>query len=183
MKKSLILPIGLLFASTAVFAEGQHEGMHHGDMDPAQVDHSQMDHSKMDHGNMSHHGSMASAVGMPAPAEQATQTIKVSLTDEMKMHFSPTLNIKQGDIVRFVVTNHGQMPHEFSVGSIDEQDKHRAMMRSMPDMVHSDGTTITLQPDESAELGWHFMGQNFVEFACNIPGHAEAGMKMNTILR
>jgi uncharacterized cupredoxin-like copper-binding protein len=23
---------------------------------------------------------------------------------------------------------------------------------------------------------WHFQGDNHVEFACNIPGHAEAGM-------
>lgn len=173
MNKYQLLPIGLLFAASAVFASGQHEGMSH----------SQMEHGDMDHNNMQHHGKMASAVGMPAPAEQATQTVNVSLTDDMKMKFSPTLNIKQGDIVRFVITNTGQMPHEFSIGSIDEQDKHRAMMRSMPDMQHSDGTTITLQSGETAELGWHFMGQNFVEFSCNIPGHAEAGMKMNTILR
>lgn len=178
MNKYQLLPIGLLFAATAIFASGQHAGMDHSNMSQNQVDHSQMDH-----GNMQHHGKMASAVGMPAPAEQATQTIKVSLTDDMKMHFSPALNIKQGDIVRFVVSNNGQMPHEFSVGSIDEQDKHRAMMRSMPNMEHSDGTTITLQAGETAELGWHFMGQSFVELSCNIPGHAEAGMKMNTILR
>ncbi|MGF1714190.1 cupredoxin family protein [Photobacterium chitinilyticum] len=173
MNKYQLLPIGLLFAASTVFASGQHEGMSH----------SQMEHGDMDHNNMQHHGKMASAVGMPAPAEQATQTVNVSLTDDMKMVFSPALNIKQGDLVRFVVTNNGKMPHEFSIGSIDEQDKHRAMMRSMPDMQHSDGTTITLQAGETAELGWHFMGQNFVEFSCNIPGHAEAGMKMNTILR
>lgn len=178
MNKYQLLPIGLLFTATAALASGQHAGMDHSQMSQAQVDHSQMDH-----GNMQHHGKMASAVGMPAPVEQATQTINVSLTDDMRMHFSPALNIKQGEIVRFVVSNNGQMPHEFSVGSIDEQDKHRAMMRSMPNMEHSDGTTITLQAGETAELGWHFMGQNFVELSCNIPGHAEAGMKMNTILR
>jgi uncharacterized cupredoxin-like copper-binding protein len=178
MKNYQLLPIGLLFAAATTFAAGQHEGMDHN-----QMDHNTMDHSNMNHGNMKHHGKMASAVGMPAPTEQATQTVKVSLSDDMKMQFSPALNIKQGDIVRFVVTNTGQIPHEFSIGSIDEQDKHRAMMRSMPDMQHSDGTTVTLQAGETAELGWHFMGQNFVEFSCNIPGHAEAGMKMNTILR
>ncbi len=106
MNKYQLLPIGLLFAASAVFASGQHEGMSH----------SQMEHGDMDHNNMQHHGKMASAVGMPAPAEQATQTVNVSLTDDMKMKFSPTLNIKQGDIVRFVITNTGQMPHEFSIG-------------------------------------------------------------------
>ncbi|MCW8327607.1 cupredoxin family protein [Photobacterium sp. SDRW27] len=178
MKKYQILPMGLLLASTAVFAAGQHAGMDHSEMD-----HSKMVSSTIDHSNMQHHGQMASAVGMPAPVEQATKTFEVSLTDDMKMHFSPALNIKQGEIVRFVISNNGKMPHEFSVGSLDEQDKHRAMMRSMPDMVHSDGSTITLQAGENAELGWHFMGTSFVEFSCNIPGHAEAGMKMNTILR
>ncbi|MGB5121546.1 MAG: copper-binding protein, partial [Vibrio fluvialis] len=35
---------------------------------------------------------------------------------------------------------------------------------------------VTVQPGKAKQLMWHFQGDNHVEFACNIPGHAEAGM-------
>ncbi|PSW18807.1 copper-binding protein [Photobacterium sanctipauli] len=135
-----------------------------------------------DHHHMEGHGEMASAVGMPAPAAQANKTYQVTLNDKMQMNFKPALDIKQSDVVAFVVTNEGKIPHEFSIGSVDEQVKHREMMRAMPDMEHHDGTTLTLQPGQTAKMAWHFMGSQFVEFSCNIPGHFEAGMKRNTLL-
>ncbi|MGF1875725.1 copper-binding protein [Photobacterium frigidiphilum] len=184
MKVFTLLALTLALSSTTTFAAGDHAGMNHDSMDMknmADMDHSKMNHGDMDHGKMEH-GAMMSAVGMPAPAEQATQTIQVSLSDDMKLKFEPSLNLKQGDIVRFVIINNGQIPHEFSIGSIDEQKKHRNMMRSMPNMEHSDGSTISLKSGEKGEITWHFMGQPFVEVACNIPGHAEAGMKMNFVL-
>lgn len=183
MNNKIIVALGLLLGSTSVLAAGQHDGMAHSHASAASKVNNHADHSQMDHGNMQHHGEMASAVGMPAPASQASQTYHVTLTDDMKMTFTPALSIKQGEVVRFMVSNKGQLPHEFSIGSIDEQNKHRELMRAMPDMKHDDGTTLSLAPGESAEMGWHFMGLNFVEFSCNVPGHSEAGMKRNTILR
>lgn len=170
MYTSKLLPLAILLVSTTSFAAGNQDHDHHASSN-------QMDHSQMDHGDM------ASAVGMPAPAAQASQTYHVTLTDDMKMQFSPALSIKQGEVVRFIVTNKGKIAHEFSIGSLDEQKKHREMMQAMPNMTHDDGTTITLAPGATTEMGWHFMGLNFVEFACNIPGHSEAGMKRNTVLR
>jgi uncharacterized cupredoxin-like copper-binding protein len=184
MKISTLLALTLAFSSSTTFAAGDHAGMNHGGMDMSNIagmDHSKMEHGDMDHGQMEH-GAMMSAVGMPAPAEQATQMITVSLSDDMRLKFEPSLHLKQGDIVRFEIINNGQIPHEFSIGSIDEQKKHRDMMRSMPDMEHSDGSTISLKAGEKGEITWHFMGQPFIEMACNIPGHAEAGMKMNFVL-
>ncbi|WP_261397094.1 cupredoxin family protein [Photobacterium rosenbergii] len=181
MKVNAALTLALMLTTPVTFAAGDHAHTHveghegHGTMSGH--------HEMSAHHDMSGHGVMASAVGMPAPANQATQTYNVILTDDMKMQFEPSLSIKQGDVVRFVVANKGQIPHEFSIGSIDEQAKHREMMRAMPDMEHHDGTTVTLAAGETAEMGWHFMGQNFVEFSCNIPGHSEAGMKRNTILK
>lgn len=171
MKISTLLALTLALSSTTAFASGDHADMNHDSMDMSNMpdmDHSQMNHGDMDHGQMEH-GAMMSAVGMTAPAEQATQTVQVSLSDDMRLNFEPSLNLKQGDIVRFVIINNGQIPHEFSIGSIDEQKKHRDMMRSMPNMVHSDGTTISLKAGDKGEITWHFMGQPFVEMACNIP--------------
>ena len=182
-----LLPLSLLFISSIALAAGSHDQMDHSQMDHANMDHGTMNHSTMNHADMDHsnmdHGAMISQVGMPAPTAQATQTYRVTLTDDMRMQFSPHLSIKQGDIVKFIITNNGNMPHEFSIGSLDEQKKHRDIMKTMPDMVHNDGTTLTLAPGETAEMGWHFMGLNFVEFSCNITGHSDAGMKRNTVLR
>jgi uncharacterized cupredoxin-like copper-binding protein len=67
---------------------------------------------------------------------------------------------------------------EFSIGNAEDQVKHANMMQKMPDMKHSDPNTVSLAPGESAKLSWKFMGKDTVVFACNIPGHFEAGMKL-----
>jgi len=51
------------------------------------------------------------------------------------------------------------------------------MMQNMPDMKHNDPNTVSLAPGKSAKLSRKFMGKDTVVFACNIPGHFEAGMK------
>jgi len=85
--------------------------------------------------------------------------------------------IKKGDIIKFVVMNKGKIPHEFGIGSIEEQTAHRKMMQSMPGMKHEDGATVSVEPGKSKDLIWHFMGDaTTVQFACNVPGHFEAGM-------
>lgn len=96
--------------------------------------------------------------------------------DSMEYVFEDLLEIRQGEVVRFVVTNEGELLHEFSIGNAEEQKRHAAMMRKMPDMVHQDGNTLSLKPGETGELLWRFQGDPAVVFACNVPGHYEAGM-------
>ena len=129
------------------------------------------------------HGHAASAVGMPAKPGQAMKTINVELLDTMRFKFSGEVNIKDGDIVKFVVTNTGRLPHEFSIGNQQEQDAHREMMRNMPAMHHQDGNAVSLEPGETGELTWRFKGNEEVVFACNIPGHYEAGMQHRSALK
>ncbi|NOX09241.1 MAG: cupredoxin family protein [Gammaproteobacteria bacterium] len=139
-------------------------------------------HSGHDMGSMGHgdeegsHGHEISPVGQPAMASQATKTIRVSAMDTMRYHFSSKPDLQAGDIVKFVITNEGKINHEFSIGDEEEQEEHRAMMRKMPGMVHADGNTVTIKPGETKELTWQFKGDDEVIFACNIPGHFEAGM-------
>jgi uncharacterized cupredoxin-like copper-binding protein len=73
--------------------------------------------------------------------------------------------------------NDGSIQHEFSIGNAEDQVKHAIMMQKTPDMKHSDPNTVSLPPGESTTLSWKFMGTDTVVFACNIPGHFEAGMK------
>lgn len=122
------------------------------------------------------HDSEGSTVGQPAAESAAIKTIAVTTLDSMRYTFSPQLELKAGDIVKFVITNKGKIPHEFSIGDEKEQQAHRKMMRQMPDMVHQDGNTVTVKPGETKVLTWEFRAATEVIFACNVPGHFEAGM-------
>jgi len=127
-------------------------------------------------GHDGHEGHDMSAVGMPVDSSAATKTITVHMMDSMKFNFSDMAGIKKGDIIKFVVMNKGRIPHEFGIGSIEEQTAHRKMMQSMPGMKHEDGATVSVEPGKSKEIVWQFMGDSTVQFACNVPGHFEAGM-------
>ena len=56
-------------------------------------------------------------------------------------------------------------------------------MRNMPEMIHQDPNAVTVEPGETRELVWRFDGEQPVVFACNIPGHAEAGMVSTAMLK
>jgi uncharacterized cupredoxin-like copper-binding protein len=159
-------------------SDNVHMNRHHG--------HSKMENAKSSgkapqmHMNRHHghgsHDSHASSVGEPSQRAAANKVIKVEATDDMKFNFSENLDIKEGEVITFVVTNNGDMRHEFSIGSNEEQKAHREMMRKMPNMKHEDGNTITVEAGQTKELTWKFKGNEKVVMACNIPGHFEAGM-------
>lgn len=124
-----------------------------------------------------HHGhEKKSSVGVPADPEEATKIIHVITKDSMRYEFNEIVKPKSGEIIKFIVFNDGKINHEFSVGDTEEQKIHLEMMSKMPNMIHDDGNSITLKPGETKELTWKFSGINEVIFACNIPGHFEAGM-------
>ena len=56
-------------------------------------------------------------------------------------------------------------------------------MRKMPSMVHDDPNAVTVEPGQTRELTWRFVGNQPVLFACNIPGYAEAGMVATAMLK
>ena len=129
-------------------------------------------------GTHSHsHDSMKFSVGEPGKGTP-DRIISVSMQDSMRFVFAPDLGeLKQGETIEFQLRNDGNIQHEFSIGNAEDQIKHAIMMQKMPDMKHSDPNTVSLLPGESTTLSWKFMGADTVVFACNIPGHFEAGMK------
>lgn len=112
--------------------------------------------------------------GRPGQVSAVTRTVTVEARDiafDVKR-----LQVRPGETVRFVVTNVGKLEHEFAIGTPAEMREHRAMMAKMPGMHHEDGRAVTVKPGETKELVWRFDGPANLEFACNVPGHAEAGM-------
>lgn len=117
-------------------------------------------------------------VGMPAKGAKPDKVVQVILADDMTITFAGNTDIQPNDVVQFVVMNKGKIDHEFTIGSEQEQEKHREMMRNMTGMSHehNSGSSVTVAPGKAKQMLWHFHGNPDVEFACNIPGHAEAGM-------
>lgn len=166
MNKPLItaLAIAITTASFSTYAE----------MDHSKMDHGTMDHSKMNHSAMTMPA--MSEVGMLATGAKADKVVHVILDDNMRITFKKNVTIAPNDVVQFVIMNTGAIDHEFSIGSDKEQLVHREMMKKMDRHDHDNGPTVTVKPGKAKQLTWHFHGKKEVTFACNIPGHAEAGM-------
>ncbi|WP_397452719.1 plastocyanin/azurin family copper-binding protein [Pseudomonas sp. NA-150] len=134
--------------------------------------------------------------GHAAPAAQATRTVEVTLGD---LYFQPSsLRVKAGETVRFVLTNKGQLRHEFNLGSAAMHAAHQQEMLKMGmsgapmpadashsamdhgsaggGMKHDDPNSVLVEPGKTAELTWTFTKVSDLQFACNFPGHYQAGM-------
>lgn len=164
MKKTL-LSIMLSVAAMGAQAEMNHANMNHGEMNASKMDHSMMNMEGM------------SDVGMPAKGAKPDKVVHVLLSDDMKIRFKQEVMIEPNDVVQFVVLNTGKIDHEFTIGSEKEQLEHREMMKNMSaGHMHDSGNSVTVKPGKAKQLLWHFHGDSKVELACNIAGHAEAGM-------
>lgn len=154
----------LATVATAVFAAEEHK--HGGDSKATK---------ESRHAHEGTHGHGESAAGKPGNPENISRTIKITALDIK--YDKPEIQIKTGETIKFVVTNTGKLRHEFTIGDVDQQRQHAEMMKQMPDMVHEDANTLTLEPGETKNLVWQFTKAGSLEMACHIPGHYEAGMK------
>lgn len=122
------------------------------------------------------HGGNETAIGKPGEAAKAKRTITIEMTDDMR--YTPSdIQVRQGETVRFIVKNKGQMKHELSLGTPDELLEHLEQMKKFPGMEHDEPGKVTLAPGKQGELVWQFTRKGTVNFACLIPGHFEGGMK------
>jgi uncharacterized cupredoxin-like copper-binding protein len=143
-----------------------------------------------------HGHSGPAAFGEPGKAAEADRTIEIVMGDN---YFEPeTLNIREGETIRFVVRNDGEFLHEFNLGTAAMHAAHQEEMMTMMahgmltptgvdhdkmqmnhgngGMAHDDPNSILVEPGKTQELVWKFAATTDLEFACNIPGHYDAGM-------
>ena len=136
------------------------------------------------------------AFGSAGDPAAATRIIEIVLKDN---YFEPeAVEVQAGETVRFALTNEGELLHQFTLGPVDfhlQQQEEMAMMAehgmltetgidpSMAGMdhggtamTHEGPNTVLVAPGETAELTWRFGEPAELEFACNLPGHYEAGM-------
>jgi uncharacterized cupredoxin-like copper-binding protein len=172
-----------LAASGPAFAGSLHNG---GEADGHAAGH--------DHGHED-----AMAFGEPGEPSEANRTIEIAMSDN---YFEPeNLLIRAGQTIRFVVKNDGEFLHEFNIGTAAMHAQHQeemitmmehgmltatgvdhAMMNmdhmatGMSGHVHDDPNSVLVEPGKTAELVWTFAQATDLEFACNVPGHYDAGM-------
>ena len=146
--RNILIAIPGIFLAMSAMASGNHAGGHGG------VD----------------------AIGKPGVAANVTRTVNVDMTDDMRFHTSK-IAVKQGETIRFVAKNSGQVKHEMVLGTAKELKEHYEVMKKNPEMEHADENMVTVAPGKSGEIIWHFTKAGKVDFACLQPGHYEAGMK------
>lgn len=117
--------------------------------------------------------------GQPGIENSIDRIIDVEASDQMRFT-SEDWAVKPGETVQFVITNSGQIPHEFVIDTVQGNAAHRkSMMEAMTEggmMVHDDPNAVSVAPGETSDLIWTFTDEGVYEAACNIPGHYEAGM-------
>ena len=113
--------------------------------------------------------------GIAGDAKMAKRTIEISMLDSMR--FSPKkIEAKQGETIKFVIKNTGQLLHEFVIGTKKENEEHAALMVKFPKMEHSEPYMAHVSPGKTGEIIWTFNKPGDFDFACLIAGHYQAGM-------
>ena len=131
------------------------------------------------------------------PGSKASRTVNVTMYDN---YYEPeSIVVNAGETVRFMVSNRGQLVHEFNIGTPDMHRAHqdemqmmadhgvlmgtfidhqaaKAMQASMGHGMHNDPNSILLEPGKTGEVIWTFPTSGTLEAACNVPGHYDAGM-------
>ena len=113
--------------------------------------------------------------GEPPPAPADSGTIEVSAFDDFR--FDPAeVAVEAGQEVTFVVTNEGQLPHEFLLG--DEEEQMVAEGEGEHEGGHggSEYEVMTLDPGQTDEMTVTFDEPGTILFGCHVPGHYDAGM-------
>jgi len=142
------------------------------------------------------HGGMTETGG-PGDPSLVTTTIDVVMYDN---YYEPEeIAVKEGETVRFIIKNAGNLVHEFNIATAAMHEAHgpemammvdhgvlqpdhinwdaaKAMQATMGHGMHEEANSILLEPGQSGEIIWEFPEHIELEFACNIPGHYDSGM-------
>ena len=118
------------------------------------------------------------------PTDVGGDDIRVMAVTMSEFSFSPAVvEVEQGETVRFVVTNDGVAEHEFELSNdaaIAEnvEGGHHEHHEGLEDVDTAE--KLSLAPGETGELTVTFDDESGW-VVCLIPGHYEAGMRMEVV--
>ncbi|WP_296269827.1 cupredoxin domain-containing protein [Pseudomonas sp. UBA6323] len=126
--------------------------------------------------NMMQHAPQQKPWGIAGQADKVDRSVEIRMDDTMR--FTPErLQVKQGETIRFVHRNEGELMHEFVLGTRQTLDEHAAEMLKAPGMAHGEAYMAHVAPAQQGEMIWTFNQAGEFEFACLIAGHYQAGMR------
>lgn len=124
------------------------------------------------------HSHASFSAGEPGNPKRPARTVLVTMRegDGKMMFFPDRLEVKRGEQVRFLLTNSGELDHEFVLATTEDNIKHAEEMKKNPEMEHDDPNAKRVAPKKKSEIVWRFTKAGQFEYGCLIPGHREAGM-------
>lgn len=117
--------------------------------------------------------------GTPGDPKKPFRVVEMTAKETDKgMAFEPAkIVVEQGEQIKFVLKNVGELDHEFMLDSFEANKKHAIAMQKNPEMEHDDPNGKRVVSKKQADMVWKFSKLGTFEYACLIPGHYEAGMK------
>jgi len=125
------------------------------------------------------------SAGEPGNPKKPARPVQITMREgDGEMHFIPNhIEVRKGEQIKFVIRNNGALDHEFVLATAAENLKHEDLMKKYPDMEHADPNAIRVGPQKTGEIVWKFTKAGTFEFDCLIPGHREAGMTGQVIVK
>jgi len=123
--------------------------------------------------------------GEPGDPKKPSRLVKVTMLEEgTQMLFEPAVvEVRLGEQIRFFIYNEGMWNHEFILATKTDNRKHALLMKKFPNMEHDEPNGKRLSPFSAAEILWKFTKRGEFEYGCLIPGHLEAGMHGNVLVK
>ncbi|TKB11333.1 hypothetical protein [Desulforhopalus sp. IMCC35007] len=100
-------------------------------------------------------GHDAAAIGGPGMPAMVGRTVHIDMNDEMR-YVPDHLTVNQGETIKFVLKNSGEIDHEFVLGTEEEVLKHYEQMQESPKMEHEDPNQVRVAPGQVGKVIWHF---------------------------
>jgi uncharacterized cupredoxin-like copper-binding protein len=110
------------------------------------------------------------AIGEPGDPNHISRIVEIIAVDN---RFKPDeIKVKQGETIKFLITNLGEKKHEMMIGTAEEIDRHAKMLKTHSDHAHPDQPDmVSIESGHTGKLVWHFTKAGVVDFACPLPGH------------
>jgi uncharacterized cupredoxin-like copper-binding protein len=123
---------------------------------------------------------MGSPADMPMAVSTAntrpvSRTIQIETTDTLRF-VADHLDVRAGETIAFEIRSAGNLPHEFFIGTPEEQLEHeREMARGAP--MHAEPGQAEVPAGQTVRLVYTFDQPGTLEYGCHVPGHYPAGMR------
>jgi uncharacterized cupredoxin-like copper-binding protein len=122
--------------------------------------------------------------GCSSAASTPSQPVEVDVTATDFAFQSSMTTFETGVPYHFVVTNEGQVEHEFMI--VQPIEAGTMDMEQMDEMAVGHIEEDDLQPGDTASVDVTFQDpapEGTLEFACHLPGHFEAGMHLPIVVQ